>query len=156
MVRLEKVSADGVLKHLATIGWLTLAGVTPTPAPCARFEVVISPALRREPVTGRLFIFLARDSAPEPRLQGGGVVSAPFFGADVAQLRTGAVAVVDHGALGYPIRSLDALPPGDYYVQALLSEYTKFARADGHTIWAHMDQWEGQQVNTAPGTLVSG
>ena len=24
-----------------------------------------------------------------------------------------------------------------------------------HTIWAHMDEWEGQQFNTAPGSLVS-
>ena len=135
-----------------------MAGVTPAlaqRAPHARFDIVISPALRQAPVTGRLFVFLARDSAPEPRLQAGGVVSVPFFGVDVEQLGAGTVAVVDHGALGYPIRSLDALPPGDYYVQALLSVYTKFARADGHTIWAHMDQWEGQQFNTAPGTLVS-
>ncbi len=37
----------------------------------------------------------------------------------------------------------------------MISPYTKFARADGHTIWAHMDEWEGQQFNRAPGTLVS-
>ncbi|HEX9055046.1 MAG TPA: alpha/beta hydrolase-fold protein [Gemmatimonadales bacterium] len=121
----------------------------------ARFDVVVSPGLRREAVTGRVFVILARDSAPEPRLQAGGVISVPFFGKDVEALRPGTPVVVDRAALGYPLRSLDQLPPGDYYVQALLSPYTKFVRADGHTIWAHMDEWEGQQFNRAPGTLVS-
>jgi putative esterase len=79
----------------------------------------------------------------------------PFFGADIEQLPAGTPAVVDRHAVGYPLRSLDRVPAGDYYVQALVSVYTKFPRADGHTIWAHMDEWEGQQFNTAPGTLVS-
>jgi hypothetical protein len=82
-------------------------------------------------------------------------VSVPFFGADVEALQAGIPATVDRRALGYPYRALDQLPAGDYYVQALVSVYTKFARADGHTIWAHMDQWEGQEFNTAPGSLVS-
>ena len=42
-------------------------------------------------------------------------------------------------------------PPGEYFVQALLNVYTRFPRADGHVIWAHMDQWEGQQFNRSPG-----
>ena len=33
--------------------------------------------------------------------------------------------------------------------------YTEFHRSDGHTIWAHMDQWEGQQFNKSPGNLYS-
>ena len=47
------------------------------------------------------------------------------------------------------------MPAGDYYVQAMLVPYTKFSRADGHVIWVHNDQWEGQQFNTSPGNLVS-
>jgi Putative esterase len=124
-------------------------------APGARFEVVIAPTLRTEPLTGRVFVFLSRDSSPEPRLQAGGVISVPFFGSDVDRLRPGAATLLGHRALGYPFRSLDELPPGDYFVQALASPYTKFVRADGHTIWAHMDEWEGQQFNRAPGSLVS-
>jgi len=53
------------------------------------------------------------------------------------------------------LKSLDELEPGDYYVQALLNVYTEFHRADGHTIWAHMDEWEGQQFNLSPGNLYS-
>ena len=47
------------------------------------------------------------------------------------------------------------VPAGDYYVQALLNVYTEFHRADGHVIWAHMDQWEGQSFNRSPGNLKS-
>jgi hypothetical protein len=128
---------------------------SPPAGPGLRFEVVVPPGLRAEPVTGRVFLFLARDSAPEPRLEAGDMVSIPFFGQDVDSLRAGVPALVSRKALGYPYRSLDQLPAGDYYVQALVSVYTRFPRADGHTIWAHMDEWEGQQFNEAPGSLVS-
>ncbi|HZE74920.1 MAG TPA: alpha/beta hydrolase-fold protein [Gemmatimonadales bacterium] len=139
----------------ALLAMIALPPVSAQHAAGVRFEVVLAAGLRPEPITGRVFVFLSHDSNPEPRLQAGGVVSVPFFGADVDQLRPGAVALVDRRALGYPLRSIDSLPPGDYFVQALASPYTRFARADGHTIWAHMDEWEGQEFNTAPGSLVS-
>jgi hypothetical protein len=123
--------------------------------PPPRIEVVIPSAVRAQPVTGRVFVFLSADSTREPRLEGGGVVSVPFFGVDVDQLAPGTPAVLDRRAAGYPVQSLERLPAGDYYVQALVSVYTKFPRADGHTIWAHLDEWEGQQFNRAPGSLVS-
>ena len=45
---------------------------------------------------------------------------------------------------GHPVASLRDLPAGDYWVQPFVNVYTEFARADGHTVWLHMDQWEGQ------------
>jgi len=145
------------IKQLAAMACFVVAA-TPVAGqgpPGARFEIVVPSSLRAEPLTGRVFVFLAKDSVEEPRLKAGGMVSIPFFGMDVEQLKPGAAAVIDRRAGGYPLRSLDDLPAGDYYVQALASVYTRFARAEGHTIWAHMDEWEGQQFNTAPGTLVS-
>src|SRR5437773_914020 len=79
----------------------------------------------------------------------------PFFGEDVSALAPGTVAVIDGSTLGYPVASLTDIPAGDYRVQALLSVYTEFHRADGHTLWLHDDQWEGQQFNKSPGNLVS-
>jgi hypothetical protein len=38
-------------------------------------------------------------------------------------------------------------------VQPFVNVYTKFARADGHTVWLHMDQWEGQNWKNSPGNL---
>jgi hypothetical protein len=111
----------------------------------------------KEAATGRVYIFLAKDSAREPRLLGGSYGgSVPFFGVDVSAMSPGAVATVDQSALGYPYESLSKVPAGQYYVQALMNVYTKFNRADGHVIWAHNDQWEGQHFNTSPGNLVSG
>ncbi len=34
-----------------------------------------------------------------------------------------------------------------------MNVYTRFARADGHTVWLHMDQWEGQNWKSSPGNL---
>ncbi|HXW96653.1 MAG TPA: hypothetical protein VEI47_03645, partial [Gemmatimonadales bacterium] len=61
----------------------TPASAAPPVGPGLRFEVTVPAALRAEPVTGRVFVFLAKDSTPEPRLAAGGMVSIPFFGADV-------------------------------------------------------------------------
>jgi hypothetical protein len=63
--------------------------------------------------------------------------------------------VVDASAWGYPIRSLKDVPPGEYFVQAVLNKYETFHRADGKTIKLHMDQGEGQHWNLSPGNLIS-
>jgi Putative esterase len=64
-------------------------------------------------------------------------------------------AIIDATTRGWPLESIAQLPAGDYTVQAVLNVYTTFHRADGHTIKAHMDQWEGQHWNRSPGNLYS-
>ena len=49
-----------------------------------------------------------------------GPEAVPVMARDVRNLGTGVVASVDRSAEIFPIRSLDDLPPGDYYIQALL------------------------------------
>ncbi len=120
-----------------------------------KFEVSFIRSLHQQPVTGRLLLMLSRKNEPDVRLQVGWVDSPPVFGLDVDQLKPGQSAAIDASVLGFPLRSLSEIPPGDYYVQALLNVYTQFHRADGHVIWAHMDQWEGQQFNLSPGNLYS-
>ncbi len=78
-----------------------------------------------------------------------------FFGVDFEQLAPGKPVVIDTSTLGYPMARLDELPPGDYYVQAVLNKYTKFERADGHTVWMHMERWEGQNWRRSPGNFYS-
>jgi hypothetical protein len=120
-----------------------------------RFEVTL-PSTYKQPVTGRVFVMVARSDSPEPRLQAGSWRGrTEFMGADVQQLQPGRGVSLDSSTLGYPLRNVRELPAGDYYVQALLNVYTRFERADGHTIWGHMDQWEGQQFNRSPGNLYS-
>jgi hypothetical protein len=120
-----------------------------------RVELSFPSSLHSTPITGRVILIVARDSAPEPRLRAGGYGGTqPFFGLDVSALAPGATATIDGSTAGYPF-TLAHLPAGDYYVQGVLNVYTQFHRADGHVIWAHMDQWEGQHWNTSPGNLVT-
>jgi hypothetical protein len=121
-----------------------------------KFEISFLPSAHAEPITGRVFVIISSDAQPEPRLRAGFWGDAPpLYGADVDQLKPGDAAVIDEGTPGYPVDSLRDVPAGDYYVQAVMNVYTEFHRSDGHTIWAHMDQWEGQQFNRSPGNLYS-
>jgi hypothetical protein len=129
---------------------------TASAADAQRVDVTLEPSVASNAMTGRLFVFFAKNENREPRLQAGSYGgSVPFFGADVEQWRPGSAASIDAKALGFPYQSLSAVPAGDYYVQAMLEPYTRFARADGHVIWVHNDQWEGQHFSTSPGNLVS-
>ena len=125
-------------------------------SPKLQFVLSFDESVHKEPITGRVFVMVTEDERREPRLQAGSWMrSVPFFGLDVHELEPGESVVIDETILGYPLKSLKDIPAGDYYVQALMNVYTKFERSDGHVIWAHMDQWEGQQFNRSPGNLHS-
>jgi hypothetical protein len=116
--------------------------------------------MSKEPITGRMFIAISPTKDPEPRIAAylssrRRIAKIPFFAVDVDQLKPEQPAVIDATALGYPFVSLNDLPAGDYYVQGLINVYTQFHRSDGHVIWAHMDQWEGQRWAYSPGNLYS-
>lgn len=149
---LPHVSAARMLRKLASVLSLALLA---SPLAAQRVEVSFPSGVMAKPVTGRVILIVARDSTPEPRFRAGSYGGTqPFYGLDVSALAPGAVAVIDSTTSAYPM-NLAQLPPGDYFVQAVLNVYTQFHRADGHVIWAHMDQWEGQQWNRSPGNLVS-
>ena len=126
-----------------------------TPARAQHVEVRYATPLDG-PRTGRLFVVFARNATREPRLVAGSYGgTAPLFGADVSDWRAGQPAVISADTLGYPYASLRDLPAGEYSVQAVLNVYSRVTRADGHTLWVHWDQWEGQRWNRSPGNLVS-
>ena len=132
-------------------------GAQPARDSALRFEVSFSQAVSATPVDGRVFVFLSTDDRSEPRfrVRESGVDSQQVFGVDVDSLAPGQAAVIDHSTLGYPMPSLNQIPPGDYYVQALLNKYTTFHRADGFTVKMAMDEGEGQQFDTKPGNFYS-
>jgi hypothetical protein len=119
----------------------------PPEAAGTKFEVSFPASARAGAITGRVFVVVSRKDKPEPRLEAGSWGgSGPFFGVDVNALAPDASAVIDASTPGWPVESLGKIPPGDYFVQAIVNIYTEFHRADGHTVWLHMDQWEGQHL----------
>ena len=156
-------------RRLALAPLVILAACAPAPsdqaAPNAaparlRIEVGYAAGVHEGPLTGRLFLALSPTADPEPRIaaynsarQRDGRV--PFFAADVAGVGPGEAMVIAAAADGYPYARLDALPPGDYWVQALVHVYTEYRRQDGHVVRAPQDQWEGQRWAFSPGNLVS-
>ncbi len=131
-----------------------LVDETRAPTTDLRFEISFPASVHDRPLTGRMFLAFASSDQAEPRLQVGRY-GVPFFGVDFEDLRPGEAVIIDGLTLGYPFDSLGDLPPGEYHVQAVLSKYTRFERADGHTVWMHMDQWEGQNWRRSPGNLTS-
>jgi len=129
--------------------------VLPSPANAADTRFKITLPTFRQPVTGRVFVIISKVDNPEPRLQAGSWREHAEFIARDADLGPGQSTTLDALTLGFPLRSVRELPAGDYYVQAVFNVYTRFQRADGHTVFAHMDQWEGQQFNKSPGNLFS-
>jgi hypothetical protein len=107
-------------------------------------------------VDGRLLLLISTNNEKEPRFQiNEDLITQQVFGVDVDGWKAGTAKTIDETAFGYPRRSLAQVPPGEYWVQALLHVYETFHRADGHTIKLPMDRGEGQQWNSAPGNLYS-
>jgi hypothetical protein len=155
----EPSRSSGLIAVVAAIVVLSALGMPAGARPASSsliFQVSFPASAHAEPITGRVFVVISNRETPEPRSQAGSWGDAsPLFGADVDQLKPGETAVIDGMTLGYPPSSLADIPAGNYYVQAIMNIYTQCHRADGHTIWVHLDRWEGQQFNRSPGNLYS-
>jgi hypothetical protein len=146
------------LSALSLLGGVLSCGTPGVPPADSnlQFEVSLSPEMETGPLDGRVILLISDPDEPEPRFQNLRSLNPPqIFGGDVEALGPGESTIIGYGSRGYPLESIAELPVGDYFVQAVLNVYTTFQRADGHTIKAHMDQWEGQQWNRSPGNLVS-
>ena len=117
-----------------------------------RFEITFTRAARAEPVTGRVYVAISRTNSPTPIAQAS-PTGAPLFSRAVEAQAPDQPAVIGASDLGHPVKSLRDLPAGEYWVQPFVNVYTKFARADGKTVWLHMDQWEGQDWKRSAGNL---
>ena len=122
--------------------------------PGSRFEISFSAAAHPAPITGRAYVAISRTSTPDrgPIAQAG-ENGTPIYAVDIDNLAAGKSARIDSATFGHPVQSLRDIPAGEYWVQPFVNVYTKFARADGKTIWAHMDQWEGQNWRRSPGNI---
>ncbi|MCU0634010.1 MAG: hypothetical protein MUE41_03970 [Gemmatimonadaceae bacterium] len=121
-----------------------------------RVTVTLPTGRASAPQDGRLLLLVSTDSTREPRFQiADGPLTQLVFGMDVTQWAPGTARTVDGSAAAYPLSSLRALPPGRYWVQALLNRYQTFRRADGHVVSLPPDRGEGQQWQSKPGNYHS-
>jgi hypothetical protein len=133
----------------------TLPARAATPAPLS-FDVSFPSALSATPITGHILLIISADEKKEPRFTvTEGIESQQAFGLDVDAFAPGANARVDAGILGYPLESLRDLPPGDYYVQAVLNLYETFHLGNGKVVQLPPDKGEGQHWQTKPGNFLS-
>ena len=135
---------------------LGLGAHTGSQASSVRIAVNFPRERSATPLDGRLLFLVSTDSTAEPRRQiADGPETQLVFGTDVNGWAPGADIWVDGSAFGYPVRSLAALPPGRYWVQAVLNRYQTYRRSDGKVVKLPPDMGEGQQWNAKPGNLYS-
>jgi hypothetical protein len=118
-----------------------------------RFELTVSAAVRRAPLSGRLVLVLARRAEPEPRFTIAPTGPA-LLAVDLEQQLPGRPVLIDTSALGHPV-PLGELPPGEYFAQAVINVYEEVRRADGHRIMVPMNDGRQETVQIRPGNLYS-
>ncbi|MBS1977112.1 MAG: hypothetical protein JST46_07055 [Bacteroidetes bacterium] len=120
------------------------------------FKISFTPETSAQPQDGRLMLLLANNDKSEPRFQiNFGLNTQMAFGVDVENMQPGQEIVIDESAFGFPVRSIDQIPLGDYYVQAIINRYETFHLKNGKDVKLPPDQGEGQHWNTKPGNFYS-
>src|SRR6266487_3932661 len=86
-----------------------------------RFEISFPKEMSSAPLDGHVLLLLSNNNEQEPRFQVSFITaeSQQVFGVDVGALAPGAPVAVDTSTLGYPAESLNEIPAGDYWVQAV-------------------------------------
>jgi hypothetical protein len=139
----------GLLAFVAAAA-MTRASAQDVPEP--RVSISFAASARNQPVTGMVYVAISRDNQRSP-IEQTGPTGVPLFSKYVEQLQPGTSVTLDGRDRGHPVRSLADIPAGVYWAQPFVNVYTRFPRADGHTVWMHMDQWEGQNWKRSPGNL---
>jgi len=152
---------------------IVLIGASAAVAAPVSFQVTLdaSPAPTAD-VDGRLIVIAADPvyAGPdwgytEPRQLPGDFANSSgrpaFWGREVTGIGNGDSVTLDGsatdpvaGTYGFPYVSTDELPPGDYWVQALLNTYTTFDRADGFSLKLIMPG-NGENWGNNPGSYYS-
>jgi hypothetical protein len=135
----------------ASAAGLHLAGSRAT-APGLQIEITFTRSARAEAVTGMVYVAISRDNRRSP-VEQAGPTGVPLFSTWVNGLGPDMPARIDGETRGHPVEHLRDIPAGVYWMQPFVNVYTRFARADGRTVWLHMDQWEGQNWKRSPGNL---
>ncbi len=152
--RRRRVSVPALLAGAAMFGCQP-AGVATEEFPL-RFAISFPQERSVEPQDGRVLLFISNNHDAEPRFQiSNGPATQLVFGVDADGLDPGEEAVIDARVFGYPLESISRIPPGDYWVQALLNRYETFYLGDGRVLQLPPDKGEGQRLERKPGNFYS-
>ncbi len=124
------------------------------PPPPIAIRLSLGASAHRAVANGRVYVIVTKDPNDPPIQLLEPSTTPPFFAKDVNDMRPGAVVTIDAKTPGFPLNSLADLPAGTYYVEGLVEIYTRYHRADGHTIWAP-PQWSVATASHEVGTLRS-
>jgi hypothetical protein len=120
------------------------------------FDIRFAEDLTAEPQDGRLLLMLSTNADAEPRFQVGNYPDSQLiFGVNVENWGGQLPVRIDSSAIGFPLKDLSEIPPGKYFVQALLNRYKDFHLANGKVVSLPPDRGEGQQWNRKPGNFYS-
>ncbi len=120
------------------------------------FSISFPENVERSALDGRVLLFISTNGESEPRNQiSDGVGTAQVFGTNVDGLKLGETTKIGSGIFGYPLRDLNLLPVGEYYVQAFLNRYDTYNLANGHSLKLPASWEAGQRFNNEPGNLYS-
>ena len=121
-----------------------------------RFAISFPEERSAEPLDGRVLLYVSNDDSAEPRFQiSNGPGTQLVFGVDADGLRPSEETIVDAAVFGYPLESISDIPPGEYWVQALLNRYETYHLGDGRVLKLPPDKGEGQHLERKPGNFYS-
>lgn len=156
LARIASASIFGVLLMASSPAGAAHHAVDESGAASPEFQIRFSQTLGDTPQDGRLLLMLSNTDRDEPRfLINNSLDTQLIFGQNVEAWKPAEVAVIDSDTLGFPITSVVEVPPGRYYVQALLNRYHTFHLSNGKVVSLPPDRGEGQQWNRKPGNFLS-
>ncbi len=121
-----------------------------------KFEITYPEKFSENGYDGRLLLMISNNNNAEPRFQiNDNHNTQIIFGIDVESWKSGETQIFDSNVYGYPIKSIENLKEGEYYVQAFLHKYETFNLSSGYKVKLPKDQGEGQKWNISPKNLYS-
>ncbi len=121
-----------------------------------KFEITYPEKFSENGYDGRLLLMISNNNNAEPRFQINDSHNTQIiFGIDVESWKSGETQIFDSNVYGYPIKSIENLKEGYYYVQAFLHKYETFNLSTGYKVKLPKDQGEGQKWNISPKNLYS-
>lgn len=112
--RLVKILAILILLEIALGGMPAMSQSI-----SSQVKVALSPSIQAKDISGRLSVMFASRKTPPPIHGPNWFRPEPFFAVEVRELAAGETVGIDDAADGYP-GPLSQIPPGQYFVQAIL------------------------------------